>query len=397
MIGSSAEFYANESTVTADWLIGEDVYLPADSVPGFRNMADPEEDGDPDHYLERYTGTNDNGGVHTNSGIPNHAYWLLVNGGLNASCAAPGSHSAAHCTDADTQDNGLSVTGLGVADAERITFLAYTALSANATMCNARAAMEAAATTLYGEGSPQLQSTRDAYVAVGLTDAQCGVAPPPPPSNTAPTANAQSVTTGASTPVTITLGGSDAETCDLAFTVVTQPAKGALGSLTPAACAPGTPNADSAAVTYTPTAGYAGSDAFTFRVSDGSLDSAAATVSITVTPQPTMHVGDLDRSGANNGKTWTATATVQIDTDAHAVVPDAVVSAVWSVGPATPVTCTTGADGRCSVSRGGIAKKTGSATLTVTSVTHATRAYQQGANHEPDGDSNGTAITVLKP
>ena len=397
MIGSSAEFYASEPTVTADWLIGEDVYLPVDTVPGFRNMADPEEDGDPDHYLERYTGTNDNGGVHTNSGIPNHAYWLLVNGGLNASCAAPASHSAAHCTDADTQDNGLSVAGLGVADAERITFLAYTALTANATMCNARAAMEAAATTLYGVGSPQLQSTRDAYVAVGLTDAQCGIAPPPPPANTAPTANPQSVTTGANTPATITLGGSDAETCDLAFTVVTQPANGTLGAIAPAACTPGTPNADSATVTFTPAAGYSGGDAFTFRVSDGSLDSAAATVSITVTPQPTMHVGDLDRSGANNGKTWTATATVQIDTDAHAVVPGAIVTGVWSVGSAAPVSCTTAADGRCSLQRAGIAKRIGSAALTVTSVTHATRAYQQSANHDPDGDSNGTAITVLKP
>ncbi len=37
-------------------------------------MGDPQGDGDPDHYSERYTGTSDNGGVHTNSGIPNQAY-----------------------------------------------------------------------------------------------------------------------------------------------------------------------------------------------------------------------------------------------------------------------------------------------------------------------------------
>ena len=32
--------------------------------------------------------TADNGGVHSNSGIPNHAYYLAVNGGKNAGCGA---------------------------------------------------------------------------------------------------------------------------------------------------------------------------------------------------------------------------------------------------------------------------------------------------------------------
>jgi len=80
-----------------DFLVGEDIDLrDGEVVPGIRNMGDPEEDSTtlpgpvivnhPDHYLERYTGSDDNGGVHINSGIPNHAYFLLVNGGLNASC-----------------------------------------------------------------------------------------------------------------------------------------------------------------------------------------------------------------------------------------------------------------------------------------------------------------------
>jgi len=41
-------------------------------------MENPSEDGDPDNYADRYTGTADNGGVHTNSGIANHWYYLLV-------------------------------------------------------------------------------------------------------------------------------------------------------------------------------------------------------------------------------------------------------------------------------------------------------------------------------
>jgi Zn-dependent metalloprotease len=397
MIGSSAEFFANEPTVSADWVIGEDVYLPADTVPGFRNMGDPEEDGDPDHYLERYTGPDDNGGVHTNSGIPNHAFYLLVNGGMNASCAAPATHNAAHCTDADTQDNGIVVTPIGVADAERITFLAYTSLPTNATMCNARSAMEAAADALFGAASQQRASTTAAYVAVGLTDAACGIAPPPPPPpNTAPTADNKSVTTGFGTPLSITLSGSDQGTCELAF-VVSQPANGTLGSVTPATCTAGSPNTDSASVTYTPNAGFSGSDSFTYTTNDGSLDSAAATVSIGVSSQPTMHIGDLDGSRASNGKTWTASVAAKVDDEAHAAVAGATMTGTWSGGATGTASCVTAATGRCTVSKSGVPKKAPSVTFTVTGVTHATRVYAPGSNHDPDADSDGTRITVPKP
>ena len=161
-----------DPTVPADWFIGEDVYLP--SPDGFRNMADPEEHGDPDDYSEFQVG----GNVHTNSGIPNHAYYLLVNGGLNASCADPEHHNSAHCTGGI--GDGSEVTGIGVADAERIFFLGFTALSSGATMANARAATEAEATTLFGAASLQLQSTTDAWVAVGVGPAGPGGGDNPP-------------------------------------------------------------------------------------------------------------------------------------------------------------------------------------------------------------------------
>ena len=64
-----------------DWLIGEDVIPNETGNDGFRNMGDPAEFGDPSDYSLRYTGTSDNGGVHSNSGISNHAYYLAVNGG----------------------------------------------------------------------------------------------------------------------------------------------------------------------------------------------------------------------------------------------------------------------------------------------------------------------------
>ena len=218
-----------------------------------------------------------------------------------------------------------------------------------------------------------------------------------PPPNTAPTANLTTATTAANTPVTITLGGSDAETCELAFSIVGQPTKGSLGPIAAAACTSGSPNSDTATVTYTPNANFSGSDSFTYAVNDGSLASPAATVSITVAGQPTMHVGDLDRSSANNGKSWTATVTAQVDDEGHSAVAGATVTGSWTGGASGSSNCVTGTSGRCSVSKPGIPKKAGSAAFTVTSVAHATRAYVPSANHDPDGDSTGTSITVLKP
>jgi thermolysin len=137
-------------------------------------MEDPEEDGNPDHYRERWRRLGDNRGVHINSSIANHAFYLLAEGGMNASCAAPSTHRSFHCRDRDVQDNNLIVTGIGMDDAAATVFAAFTALPETATFCDARAASETVAQALYGAGSQQAASTRDAWVAVGLTDQVCG-------------------------------------------------------------------------------------------------------------------------------------------------------------------------------------------------------------------------------
>jgi hypothetical protein len=101
-------------------------------------------------------------------------------------------------------------------------------------------------------------------------------------SNTAPVANGQNVKLEEDTDATITLSGSDVETCDLTFSIVTAPTNGTLSVITNIACVAGTPNSDSATVVYTPAANYYGADSFTFKVNDGTVDSEVATVSITV-------------------------------------------------------------------------------------------------------------------
>ena len=153
MMGNSIEDYADENP---DWQIGEDVYEAEDTVDGFRNMADPFEDEDPDYYTERYTGKKDSGGVHTNSGIPNHAYYLVVNGGRNAGEARGHNHT------------GPLVQGIGLPAAEQIFYAGFTSLQSTATMSQARAATVTAATALYPENPQMADSTADAWEAVGV-------------------------------------------------------------------------------------------------------------------------------------------------------------------------------------------------------------------------------------
>jgi thermolysin len=42
--------------------------------------------GQPWNYQSRYTGSGDNGGVHTNSGIANYAFYILAKGGCGYTC-----------------------------------------------------------------------------------------------------------------------------------------------------------------------------------------------------------------------------------------------------------------------------------------------------------------------
>ncbi len=71
-----------------DWKIGEDVVKRSAFPSGaLRDMSDPHNGAQtndfnrgwqPRHYSERYQGTQDNGGVHINSGIPNYAFFKFA-------------------------------------------------------------------------------------------------------------------------------------------------------------------------------------------------------------------------------------------------------------------------------------------------------------------------------
>jgi MYXO-CTERM domain-containing protein len=89
--------------------------------------------------------------------------------------------------------------------------------------------------------------------------------------NVAPVATAQALTTPEEAALAVTLAGSDVDYDPLSFAVVATPSNGTLTGTAPN-------------LTYTPAANYSGPDSFTFKANDGNVDSAPATISITVTP-----------------------------------------------------------------------------------------------------------------
>ena len=153
IIGVGVEYYAEplfrNGAGVADYLIGEDVIVPG----GMRSLADPQRFGDPDHYSLRFLGTEDNGGVHTNSLIATHAYYLAIEGGTN-------------------RVSGLTVTGVGAANREQmeqIFFRAFTVLmTRDSDFAAARAATTQSARDLYGADSLAERAVRQAWTAVGV-------------------------------------------------------------------------------------------------------------------------------------------------------------------------------------------------------------------------------------
>jgi len=89
--------------------------------------------------------------------------------------------------------------------------------------------------------------------------------------NQAPVAQTQVVSTLRNTALPITLTAVEPDGQAVSYSIVTNPAHGALGSIT------------ASNVTYTPATNYVGGDVFAFRASDGQTNSNIATVLITVT------------------------------------------------------------------------------------------------------------------
>ncbi len=107
------------------------------------------------------------------------------------------------------------------------------------------------------------------------------------------------------------------------------------------------------------------------------------------------HVADLEGNATVYSNSWIGRITISVSDDTGAPVNGATVTAQWATGAITQ--CTTSGLGACTISTGFISKRSKSVTLSVTGITHASLNYDPGANTDPDGDSDGTTITLNIP
>ena len=145
---------------TLNWTIGELVVKDLTTFPSgsLRDLSNPHNGGSagsnawqPATMSEFVTTTQDNGGVHVNSGIPNHAFYLAA-------------------------------TAIGRHEAGQIWYRALTLyLTRSSQFVDARIATEKAATDLYGAASNEVTSIKSAWDGVGVVE---GNATPPPPNST---------------------------------------------------------------------------------------------------------------------------------------------------------------------------------------------------------------------
>ncbi|MCB9137310.1 MAG: Ig-like domain-containing protein [Caldilineaceae bacterium] len=150
----------------------------------------------------------------------------------------------------------------------------------------------------------------------------------------------------------------------------------------------------------------AGANGETCDSTGGSSPTATPQPTNTPTPGPTpttgpgvvMHIGDLDGSAAPGSRNrWDATVLITVHDANESPVANATVDGSWSGGANGGGSCVTNGAGQCSVGKANLKGNTTDVTFTVNNVTLAGSSYNAGANHDPDGDSNGTSITVLQP
>jgi Zn-dependent metalloprotease len=154
IFGTVVEFYA-EGRDKGDWMNAEDV---VQGPGGIRSLENPKVLSDPDTYLGEYWYNTiniggDNGGVHTNSGVQNHWFYLLTEGGSGEN------------------DDGVAfqVTGIGLDAAAAIAYRNLTQyLLPDSKYVDAAGYSIQSAIDLFGEDSQQVTSTRSAWEAVGI-------------------------------------------------------------------------------------------------------------------------------------------------------------------------------------------------------------------------------------
>lgn len=128
-------------------------------------------------------------------------------------------------------------------------------------------------------------------------------------------------------------------------------------------------------------------------------NSNSTTVTLTDVPVGAsgMHVGDLFPYVSSEGRTWSGYVIVRIHDENHDPIEGATVYGTWTGGGLAVDECVTDYAGECLMLSTLNGKKTKSLTFTVTDVVFGTATFSPADNHDADGDSDGTSITMNRP
>ena len=161
--GATIEHFADphetDAVAKQYWKIGEEIGCgtPLRSMDLPHNESNPDTYGTNDPFWVNVSGCtpssgNDQCGVHTNSGVTNKWYYLVVTGGTG------------------TNANGQSynVNGIGWTEASNILYQTELSMSSSSTYADFRATSIAQASAMFGACSAEVQSVTNAWYAVGV-------------------------------------------------------------------------------------------------------------------------------------------------------------------------------------------------------------------------------------
>jgi Zn-dependent metalloprotease len=150
VLGSLVKQWSKRQTVkSADWLIGPDIMGPGTSAKSLRTFKEGKAyendpllgtDPQPKHLKDKYMGSGDHGGVHINSGIPNHAFFLAA----------------------------MEIGGRAWERAGQIWYKTMLKLTANSDFAGMVEASSETAATLYGTNSKEHKAITKAWKSVGF-------------------------------------------------------------------------------------------------------------------------------------------------------------------------------------------------------------------------------------
>jgi len=155
------QFQKNQSATDADWVIGEGLLTSNVNGVGIRSMKAPGtayndpvlgKDPQPAHMKDYVNTISDNGGVHINSGIPNHAFYVTA----------------------------VELGGYAWEKAGQIWYITLRdKLSSGSNFQNCADLTYATAADLFGAGSLEQQAVKKGWDAVGITVGSGTPTPPP--------------------------------------------------------------------------------------------------------------------------------------------------------------------------------------------------------------------------